>query len=84
MTRRDRIEAKLSEIFNHKRLQVEDTSASHHGHGGYDPTGSHFHVSIAAEELNGLNRVGQHRAIYDALGPDLMSEIHALTIDIQN
>lgn len=84
MTRRDRIEAKLSESFTIQTLDIADTSHEHHGHSGFDAAGSHFHVVIAADELNPLKRVAQHRSIYDALGPDLMAEIHAITIDVRN
>lgn len=63
-------------------LDVVDDSESHRGHAGYPEGGeSHFNVAIRAEQFKGMTRVARHRAIHAALGPQLISAIHALAID---
>jgi BolA protein len=31
-----------------------------------------------------VNRIGRHRAIHAALGPELISSIHALALDVDS
>lgn len=76
------IKSRLQERFSPRDLEVEDQSALHAGHAGAPEGGeSHFAVRIRAGELADLSRVARHRAIHEALGPDLMGRIHALAID---
>lgn len=66
------------------RLNVLNESALHAGHAGDDGSGeSHWRVVITAPQLDDLSRVGRHRAIHAALGPDIIGRIHALAIDIK-
>src|SRR5438045_3288463 len=47
MTRAERIESTLAQIFAPQDLRVEDQSARHHGHAGARPEGqTHFDVYI--------------------------------------
>lgn len=83
MTRTEKIEARLREAFDPRVLQVIDDSESHRGHGGYQEGGeSHFNVVIESDRFQGLSRVARHRAVHDALGKDLVAEIHALSLKI--
>lgn len=75
---RERIEAALGP----RELSVTDDSAAHAGHAGAPAGGeSHFSVYVRADDLAGISRLSQHRAIHDAIGRDLMGRIHALAID---
>ncbi|MEM8979279.1 MAG: BolA family protein [Pseudomonadota bacterium] len=81
MTRKDAIAAKLTAL-SPSMLEVLDESHQHVGHAGAPEEGeSHFRVRISSAELTGP-KVAQHRAIYGAIGPDLMAQIHALAIEI--
>ena len=47
-----------------------------------DDSESHFNVKIRSAHFKGLNRLARHRAVHDALGPDLIGRIHALSLDL--
>ncbi|MEM1237457.1 MAG: BolA family protein [Pseudomonadota bacterium] len=80
----EKIEAKLREVFEPTELSVIDESEAHRGHAGYQEGGeSHFRLTIASASLDGKTRVAKHRAIYAALGPEIMERIHALAITIR-
>ena len=63
------------------RIELNDDSEQHRGHGGYNPAGeSHFSLTIESAAFTGKSRVERQRMIYAALG-DLMKErVHALSI----
>jgi BolA protein len=64
-------------------LEVVDESERHRGHAGYQEGGeSHFQVTIESEKFKGLSRIARHRAVHEALGRDLVSEIHALRLKL--
>ncbi|NRP11689.1 DNA-binding transcriptional regulator BolA [Aliiroseovarius sp. xm-m-379] len=84
MTRRDQIFSKLETAFEPQHLEVIDESEMHRGHAGYQDGGeSHFRVVIHAQKLADLSRVARHRAVHQAIGADLMGQIHALALDIK-
>lgn len=65
-------------------LEVINESHKHAGHAGDDGSGeSHWRVVIKAAALDDMSRIARHRAVHDAIGPDLMARIHALAIDMQ-
>jgi BolA protein len=75
----DRLEA----AFAPTELNVVDDSESHRGHAGFQEGGeSHFNVKIRSEKFKGLNRIARHRAVHEALGPELIGRIHALALDL--
>ena len=79
-----KIEQALRDHFKPVSVTVTDTSDQHIGHAGYRAGGqSHFELVITAQAFRGLSRVAQHRAIYAAIGPDVMSQIHALSIAVR-
>jgi len=64
-------------------LEVVNESHQHAGHAGDDGSGeSHWRVVITVPSLAGKPRIAQHRAIHAALGKEIMSTIHALSLDI--
>ncbi len=84
MTRAEKIQARLEAALSPRRLEVIDESESHRGHAGYQEGGeSHFRVVIAAEGLDDMTRVARHRAVHDAIGKELLNEIHALALVVQ-
>tara|TARA_R110002096_G_scaffold13386_7_gene47532 strand:+ start:1531 stop:1791 length:261 start_codon:yes stop_codon:yes gene_type:complete len=77
------IEARLSAAFAPQVLDVVNESHLHAGHAGDDGSGeSHFNVTIRAVAFGPMTRIQRHRAIHQALGPDLIARIHALELDI--
>jgi len=82
MKKADEIRAKLS-VFQPTLLEVEDESEQHRGHGGWQEGGeTHFRVTLRAEALGPMSRVARHRAVHQALGPELIARIHALALDL--
>ncbi|HNH36699.1 MAG TPA: BolA family protein [Rhodocyclaceae bacterium] len=62
------------------RLEIVDESHLHAGHAGARDGGGHFRVAIVAEGFRGQPTMRRHRMVYDALGPLMKREIHALSI----
>jgi len=79
----DEIRDRLSAAFQPTTLVVEDESERHRGHAGYQEGGeSHFRVEISAPAFAEMSRVARHRAVHEALGPDIVGRIHALALKI--
>ena len=75
---------RLEAAFAPPRLEIEDQSEAHRGHGGWkEGGGTHWRVAIRAPGLAGLSRIERHRAIHAAIGRDLMARIHALALEIE-
>ena len=83
MSRTEEIRHRLADAFAPSHLEVVDDSERHRGHAGYQEGGeSHFRVTILAETFAGQSRIARHRAVHAALGPELVGQIHALSLDI--
>ena len=83
MAMQDKIRQKLVDKFAPVYLDVIDESEAHRGHAGFQEGGeSHFRVEIAAEAFEAMTRIQRHRAVHDALGADVMGQIHALALQI--
>lgn len=83
MSLRDEIEERLKAEFHPEAIEVVDESEAHRGHAGWREGGqTHFRVRMRAAGLAPLSRVGRHRAIHAALGPDVMGRLHALALEI--
>lgn len=63
-------------------LEIVDDSHRHAGHAGARDGRGHFSVRIASPAFDGLAPVARHRAVYDALGDLMQTDIHALAIRI--
>ena len=61
-------------------IEVIDDSAKHAGHAGARSGGGHFRLSIVSPRFAGCRTMERHRLVYDALGPLMKREIHALSI----
>jgi len=83
MSKQEEIRAALEAAFAPRNLEVINESHQHAGHAGHDGSGeSHFRVRIAAAAFKDMSRVARHRAVHAALGKDLVSQIHALALEI--
>lgn len=61
-------------------VEIQDDSAKHAGHAGARSGGGHFRLNIVSPRFAGLRTMERHRLVYDALGPLMKREIHALSI----
>lgn len=62
-------------------ISIEDESAQHVGHAGAAGGGGHYRLSMVSQRFAGQPLQARHRMIYEALGPLMRREIHALTIN---
>jgi len=84
MTISDEIRQRLDARFASSLLEVADESEKHRGHGGWREGGqTHFRVRIRAAELGPMSRLARHRAVHEALGPELIARLHALAIEAE-
>jgi BolA protein len=61
-------------------VEIIDDSAKHAGHAGAKSGGGHYRLSIVSPRFAGCRTMERHRLVYDALGPLMKREIHALSI----
>ena len=62
------------------RLDIVDDSAKHAGHASAKDGGWHYRLAIVSPRFAGCGTMQRHRLIYEALGPMMRGEIHALSI----
>jgi BolA protein len=72
--------ALLEAAFAPRSLAVIDDSHRHVGHAGARDGRGHFTVEIVSDAFDGLASVARHRAVYEALGDMMATDIHALSI----
>ncbi|MFP7721659.1 BolA family protein [Lysobacter sp. A3-1-A15] len=78
--RRDAIRQALGSALCPVALDVVDESHLHVGHAGARDGRSHFRVAVVSDAFEGLSPIARHRAVYDALGGLMQTDIHALSI----
>jgi BolA protein len=72
---------RLTAALQPTRIELNDDSEQHRGHGGYNPAGeSHFSLMIESPAFAGKSRVERQRMVYAALGELMDSRVHALSI----
>jgi BolA family transcriptional regulator, general stress-responsive regulator len=74
------IRAALAAAFEPTELEVVDESHLHIGHEGARDGRGHFRVRVVSPAFEGRSMLQRHRAIYEALGPLMETDIHALAI----
>lgn len=74
------IRARLEDAFRPKELEIFDDSHLHTGHAGARDGRGHFRVRIVAERFRGKMPLERHRMVFDALGPMMETDIHALSL----
>jgi len=75
-----KIEALLRDTFSPTYLLVKDQSHLHAGHAGARDGRGHFDVTIESEVFRGKRPLACHRLVYEAMGPLMETDIHALRI----
>ncbi|HET9404194.1 MAG TPA: BolA family protein [Burkholderiales bacterium] len=73
------IQEKLA-VLAPESLEILDESGQHAGHEGARGGGGHFQLVIVSTQFAGKPAQLRHRMVYDALGPLMKKEIHALAI----
>ena len=76
------IERRLEDELAPQWLEVLDESHLHIGHAGARDGRGHFRVRIQADVLKGLGRIAAHRRIHDTMGTLMVTDIHALSIEL--
>jgi BolA protein len=61
-------------------IEIDDDSEQHVGHVGAQGGGGHFRLKIISSLFDGKRTIERHRMVYDALGPMMRQEIHAVSI----
>ena len=79
--RLERIRSALLARFPDAQIELEDESHLHAGHAGARSGRGHYRLSIRSSAFAGMAAVARHRAVYDALGDLMQTDIHALSID---
>lgn len=74
------IRDRLLDALEPELLEIEDESHLHAGHAGARDGLGHFRVTIVSQAFSGQPRIRRHRLVYDALGPLMQTDIHAVTI----
>lgn len=77
-----RMRERLEKALSPNQLDIIDDSHKHVGHAGAKGGLGHFTVIVESESLLGKRMIQQHRAIYDALGDMMQTDIHALAIKV--
>lgn len=80
--RLERMQQLIQDALQPTQLEIIDDSHKHIGHAGAKEGKGHFTVLIQSEALEGKRMLQQHRAIYDALGDMMETDIHALAIKV--
>jgi BolA protein len=84
MTVADEIRSRLQAAFAPRELAVTDESEQHRGHSGWREGGqTHFHVLVVSDAFAPMSRIARHRAVHEALGPELVARIHALALTVR-
>jgi len=78
MNTADRITQRLSAL-EPESLELLDESGQHAGHEGAK-SGGHYQLVIVSRAFDGKPAQARHRLVYEALGPLMQTEIHALAI----
>ena len=73
------IQEKLA-VLAPESLEILDESGKHAGHEGARGGGGHYQLVIVSTQFTGKPAQLRHRMVYDALGPLMKKEIHALAI----
>ena len=75
----DLMREKLS-VLEPESIEIEDESAQHAGHEGARGGGGHYRLTLVSAHFAGHPLQARHRLVYEALGPLMRQQIHALSI----
>lgn len=77
MSMQNRIESRLQTALAPERLLHVNESHQHNVPKGSE---THWNLIVVSPNFDGKSRIERHRMVYDALGAELKSGIHALTM----
>lgn len=78
------MEKLLRELFSPLDFALSDDSTRHAGHAGARPGGqTHYSLRLVSARFEGLSRVAQQRLVYQALGEEFETGLHALSLDLK-
>jgi BolA family transcriptional regulator, general stress-responsive regulator len=75
----EEIQRKLAAL-SPESVEILDDSAQHAGHAGAASGGGHYQLVIVSGQFAGKPAQQRHRMVYEALGPLMKKDIHALAI----
>ncbi|NCV17863.1 MAG: BolA family transcriptional regulator [Rhodobacterales bacterium] len=62
---------------------IQNDQNRSNSHAGFAEGGeSHFQIKIVWKGFETLSLIARHRAVHEALGKDLLNEIHALALEL--
>ena len=83
MSRIERIKEKL-QVLSPLRLEVDNESARHAGHGGDDGSGeSHLTIHLVTKVFEGMPRLVRQRRVHELLHEEMETGLHALSLDLK-
>jgi BolA family transcriptional regulator, general stress-responsive regulator len=82
--RLQRIRERLESALRPTYCEVIDESHLHRGHAGARDGRGHFRVKIASPDFAGHTRLESHRLVYAAVGDLMISDIHALAVELRD
>lgn len=78
------MQTRLNAEFAPQKIVIEDQSALHAGHAGAQPGGeTHYRLTLVSSAFDGLARVARQRLVYQALGEEFETGLHALSLDLK-
>ncbi len=84
MNVKESMKAKLEAGLDPIRLEIEDESHRHAGHGGAREGGqTHYRIQVAAARFAGKGRIERHRMVYALLADEIAQGVHALALQTQ-
>jgi sulfur transfer protein SufE/stress-induced morphogen len=81
----DSMRRKLESELQPLKLDIQDDSSKHAGHGGYKGNANysgetHFMVEVVSEKFQGLSSLKRHRLVYQIIDEEMGSPVHALSL----
>ena len=80
MSRIEELRSRITSALGAAVVEVQDDSAKHRGHAGARGGAGHYTVVVVAERFAAMGRVDRHRAVYDAVGDMIPTQVHALAV----
>jgi BolA protein len=80
MNRVDELRDRITAALTAERVEIQDDSEQHRGHAGARGGAGHYTAIVVAERFAGMGRVERHRAVYEAVGDMIPSQVHALVV----